>query len=345
MKQYTSKTMSKSYSSIRQQAGMSLVELMVALTIGLFLMGAVVAVYVATSNSSRGSTLESQMNEDASLALEMLQQQIRLAGYSNFNPLVAGTRNFQGMGIRGCDGGFDDNAAGVDFAAMACNADDDGPDAIAIRYEATVLNTQPVDEGGVDIPTNCSFEGITPWDIGAGIVIPLADNRFYVADDAANDNIPTLFCKGKSGDPADAGGFSAATALVPNIEDFQISYAVTVAPVGDDPTPHQVTAYVDANDAVLGANLANWSRVAGVRICLLARTSRPVPIAGGSREDLGSYVDCNGTRQDGAADGFLRRAYHTTIQLRNMRPAVPAPYALNPDGTVRNPWAYLTEDE
>lgn len=344
MKHYPDRTMSKFSAAPRRQVGMSLVELLVAMTIGLFLMGAVVAVYVATSTSSRGSTLESQMNEDASLALEMLQQQIRLAGYSNFN--VAGdARNFQGIGIRGCDGGFDDNTASVDFAAMGCNADEDGPDAIAIRYEATALNSQTLAVGGVNEPSNCSFERIFQWDIGAGVNISLADNRYYVADDVANDDIPTLFCKGKSGNPANAGGFSPATALVPNIEDFQITYAITVAPVNDEPMPHQITSYVDANDAALGANLDNWSRVAGVRLCLLARTSRPVPTGGGSREDLGSYVDCNGERQDGAADGFLRRAYHTTVQLRNMRPAVAAPFALNPDGSVRNPWAYLTEDE
>lgn len=339
MKHFARRAVPALHSSTRSQHGMSLVELLVALTIGLFLMGAVGAIYVATSNSSRSSTLESQMNEDASLALEMLQQQIRLAGYSSFDG--AGARNFQGIGVRGCDGGFSDNAANTDFDAMTCGADEDGPDAIAIRYEASALNTQPTAAGA---PTNCSFNGITAWDIGASAPIPLADNRYYVAEDATNDNIPTLFCKGKDGVSA-GGGFSAATALVPNIEDFQITYAVTAAPVNDEPMPHQITAYVDASDAVLGATLDNWSRVAGVRICLLARTSRPPPSGGGSRADLGSYVDCNGVRQDGLDDGFLRRAYHTTVQLRNMRPAVPADYALNADGTIRNPWAYLTEDE
>lgn len=323
---------------INGQRGMSLVELLVAMTIGLFLMGAVGAIYVATSNSSRGSTLESQMNEDASLALEMLQQQIRLAGYSGF--AADGTRNFQGIGVRGCDGGFTDNAASTDFDGMACAASTAGPDAIAVRYEASVLNTQPTAGG---LPTNCSFSGITAWNPGGG-VIPLADNRYYVAADANNGNIPTLFCKGKDGVTA-GGGFDAATALIPNIEDMQINYAITLAPVADEPMPHQITSYVDASNAALGATLSNWSRVAGVHICLLARTSQPIPSSGGTRAELGSYVDCNGVRQNGNADGFLRRAYHTTVQLRNMRPAVPAGYGLAANGSVRNPWAYLTGDE
>lgn len=339
MKPFARRTTPLRMDPSRRQRGMSLVELLVAMTIGLFLIGAVAAIYVATSNSSRGSTLESQMNEDASLALEMLQQQIRLAGYSGF--AAAGNRNFQGMGIRGCDAGFDDNASNSNFDAMTCNADADGPDALAIRYEASALNTQPTAAG---LPTNCSFNGITAWDIGAGVVIPLADNRYYIAEDDTNDNIPTLFCKGKDGSTP-GGGFDVATPLVPNVEDMQITYAVTAAPVNDEPMPHQITGYVDAADAVLGATLDNWSRVAGVRICLLVRTSQPVPAGGSGRAELGSYVDCNGVRQDGSDDGFLRRAYHTTVQLRNMRPAVPAGYTLNPDGSVRNPWAYLTGDE
>lgn len=317
-----------------RQAGMSLVELLVAMTIGLFLMGAVGAIYVSTVNSTRGSTIESQMNEDASLALEMLQQQIRLAGYSGF--AADGKRNFPGIGVRGCDGGFTDNSGTTDFDALACAADPNGPDALAIRYEATMLNGQTA----AGNPANCSHEGIFPWwPTAAGANIPLADNRYFIANDAANDNTPTLYCKGRGGN---AGGFSDAAALIPNIENLQVRYAITRTPVDDEILPHQITAYVDANDATLGANLPNWSRVAGVRICLLARTSQPVPSGGASRADLGRFVDCDGVEQV-VQDGFLRRAYHTTIHLRNMRPGLPADFALEADGSIRNPWAYQTE--
>jgi len=120
---------------------------------------------------------------------------------------------------------------------------------------------------------------------------------------------------------------------------MQITYAVTAAPVNNEPLPHQITAYLPASD------ITDWSRVAGVRVCLLARTSRAAPTGGVSRETLGYYVDCEGEEQEND-DGFLRRVYHTTVQLRNMRPAVPAPSAFDADGaSIRNPWAYLTEGE
>ncbi|WP_442907337.1 PilW family protein [Hydrogenophaga sp. BPS33] len=344
MKRPTLRVRSRAARSAFAERGLSLVELLVAMTIGLFLIGAVAALYVATANGSRASTLESQMNEDASLALDILQQQLRLAGYSAMG--ADGTRHFDGVGVRGCDGGFADKSPDGSFDAVACAAGGKGSDAIAIRYEATLLNTQPVaDNSGAVRPSNCGFNGITAWDIGTGVNTTLADNRFYIAPDSNNNNVPTLYCKGKDGSSS-SSGFANAEALIPNIEDMQITYAVTSAPEKDKPLPHQITGYLNAGDAELGPSFdaAHWSRVAGVRICILARTSRPLPTTGGERATLGSYVDCEGNRQDGNDDGFLRRTYQTTVQLRNARPAVPAPYP-KLGANVRDPWAHLVEGQ
>jgi type IV pilus assembly protein PilW len=342
----------------RSQQGLTLVELMVAMTIGIFLVGAVGIIYVNTSTTSRSSTLESQMNEDAALALELLQQQIRLAGYSSVD--TDGIRQFSGIAVRGCDGGFAvggtaaDNDGTTAFSSLECKtgATDDDNDALAVRYEATLLNSQEVtDAGGVKRPGNCIHEGISAWDAsGAGGSsannVALADNRYYIADDG---DVPSLFCKGRK----DAN-FSNATALIPNIEDMQITYGVTAAPEENKPFPNQITAYVKASDTVLGATAENWSRVVAIRICLLARSANPVPAgnnavgraASGSGatavaevQGLGTYVDCEGTKQT-KSDRYLRRAYATTIQLRNMRPALPAPYEA-PAGEVSDPWRTL----
>jgi type IV pilus assembly protein PilW len=319
------------------QAGVSLVELMVAMAIGIFLLGAVGIIYVNTTTTSRASTLESQMNEDASLALEILQQQIRLAGYSTTG--ATGSRNFSGVAVRGCDGGFGaagaNNGGTVAFSTLACDGGT-GADSLAVRYEATALNSQTANDAGAVLrPDNCSHNGITPWVAGAAegsnVSISLADNRYYVANDAANNNVPSLFCRGRDGSAG--GGFSAATALIPNIEDMQIRYGITNAmgAVGSK-VPNQVTAYVDAGDTTLGAPAANWARVMAIRICLLARSANPVPTGSNSLADIGRYADCNGTTQT-PTDRFLRRAFVTTILLRNMRPQLPAEW-----DAVKNPY-------
>lgn len=339
------------------QRGLSLVELMVAMTIGLFLMGAVGIIYVNTSTTSRSSTLESQMNEDAALALELLQQQIRLAGFSNVTS-ASGARRFPGQAVRGCEGDTSATSTGsaftandAEFSALACNGGGTRPDSFAVRYEATLLNSQSVTVAGVSSPGNCAHQGIAAWNAlteGATVnSISLADNRYYIFNDPQNNNTPTLYCQGRVGDVAGpaAARYGAATALIPNIEDMQIQYAVTALPTAGNPIPHQVAGYLDADDAVLGAPAINWSRVAAIRICILARTARAAPTGDNSISDLGTYTSCQDADDDGIfdevtnTDRFLRRAYVTTIQLRNMRPGLPSDYVAGAD-----PWAYLYEN-
>jgi type IV pilus assembly protein PilW len=328
---------------------------MVAMTIGLFLMGAVGLIYVNTSTSSRSSTLESQMNEDATLALELLQQQIRLAGFSHVDE--DGVRKFNGLAVWGCDRGFTDDGANTGFDSLECNESGTGSDALAVRYEATLLNSQNVKNSAEQQrPGNCANEAIEALAAateGAMSGIALADNRYYIKDDA--DGSPSLYCQGRTG-----GSFGTEVALIPNIEDLQVEYAVTALPTDDEPLPHQVIGYVKAGDTPLGDTVQNWSKVAAVRICLLARTSRQVPAGdnalGVGAQDatddteavamvagLGTYVDCDGNEKT-VSDRFLRRTYVTTIQLRNMRPGLPSNYLVE-SGTTRNPWAYLYETE
>jgi type IV pilus assembly protein PilW len=311
---------------------MTLVELLVAMVIGLFLIITVVTVYVSTAISSRVSVLSAQMNEDAALAIELLQEQVRLSAYSSQN--AAGARNFSGVPLRGCDGGFTDGTAGGPFDLLACN-DGNGPDALAVRHEATLLNSEQVTVAGVQLPANCTSNGITAADLGSGVSIALADNRFYIDNDNANAGAPTLYCRGSIG----PGGFSNAAALIPNIEDLQFRYAVTRQPVVGEVMPHQVTGHVDATHAALGNTVVNWSRVAAVHICLVARSAQPVPLGDNLATDVSRYVDCTDAEQT-PADRFLRRSYRTTVYLRNTRPAIPGAFALA--GVIpQNPYRVL----
>lgn len=325
------------------QSGVSLVELMVSMAIGVFLLGAVGYVYVSASSGSRSSSLESQMNEDGTLALEILQQHLRLAGYSTVDA-ATGNRVFSGLAVRSCDGGFTDNGGTAAFGTLACTTTNTtGSDALAVRYEATPLNSQVAkDAGGVERPANCSHQGITAWipsaAEGSASALTLADNRFFIAADASNSNIPTLFCRGKDGGAAN-DGFSAATPLIPNIENIQLELALTAAPQAGKAIPHQVIGYARSEE--IGNTAAEWSRVAAVRVCVITRSATPVPAGSNTLEDIGIYFDCAGTQQK-PTDRYLRRAYVTTVQLRNMRPGLPAPFQ-NDGGLVANPWEYLNE--
>lgn len=74
--------MTNQFSRIQTQHGLTLVELMVAMTIGLFMMIALAVVYNASKVGFVYANNTVRMSEDASFALDMLSRDIRMASYS-----------------------------------------------------------------------------------------------------------------------------------------------------------------------------------------------------------------------------------------------------------------------
>jgi type IV pilus assembly protein PilW len=60
---------------------------------------------------------------------------------------------------------------------------------------------------------------------------------------------------------------------------------------------------------------AAWGKVLSVRICVVVRSETPVV----SNADSGRFYDCNNELNDDFTDLRLRRAYSTTVVLRNRR--------------------------
>jgi len=116
-----------------RQSGVSLIELMISITIGIVILAAILAVYSATSSTSKQSETNTRMSEDAAIALNYMAGYIRMAGFTvpqanvPANTAVVGSAtvqtiegNFTGAGIRGCDTGFS-NPAVTATLSLACN--------------------------------------------------------------------------------------------------------------------------------------------------------------------------------------------------------------------------------
>ena len=109
--------------SAARQRGLSLVELMIALVLGLIVVAAVFNVYAGTARSQRFTTGLMTMQESGRFGLSALQRGLRLAGFSerlDFDPFVwaDGGRGADGRGERivvRTEAPFD--CAGVDTAA------------------------------------------------------------------------------------------------------------------------------------------------------------------------------------------------------------------------------------
>lgn len=300
--------------SRRPQRGFSLVELMVALLVGLVVVGALLSTLLATSVSSRHGQALTQMSQDASTALGILREQMVQVGYGRptgvngagkfVKAYPGGVAGFTGgAGLVGCDAAFvDASLATID--ALTCSGA--GGPAIAVAYEADASGSV-VSAAGV--PLDCLGNGVPQQNIGLPGAYYLAFNKFYL-DTPKGAAHKALYCYGI--------GSPAAQALVENVENMQIMYGVTTNPGA---APVQVNYYVPA--ATLnggGAPLTkNYSNVVSVRLCVLVGSTEAVVDKDPTSGKWPQYRDCDGTLKD-PADGRMYRAFTSTVVLQNMLP-------------------------
>jgi type IV pilus assembly protein PilW len=276
------------------QRGISLIELMISLVIGLVVVGAVLVSIIGSSNSGRFQSAYGQMNEDAQIGLSILSRDIQMAGYSEPTALVnTGTvpmpvyvLNFGNLAtaIFGCDTGFSNPVVTNVVCGAGVNA------AIEATYQADIQST--VATGGV--PSDCLGNAIAA---GPPYIVK---NRYYVS--AGNSGRPELYCAGVGG---------SGQPLIENIDSMSILYGMQVAAA-----PRQIVRYVTAT-SIAGVGAAEWNNVVSVRICLIVRSAQPVLNIGDG--DTLKYQDCAGVSQT-SNDRYLRRAYFTTSTLRSRMP-------------------------
>ena len=307
---------------MRRMRGISLVELMISIAIGLVLMLAITSIYVSSAGAGRVAEAQGRMNEDAQAALTILSQQLRMAGNNPLQPNYASTTPRNPVYdtttyiVRGCDGTFTNISSAANPAALTCTAGvNTSPDSIAIHYEADQYNTVPTTGG---VATDClgqSLPALTTtlnvWDGAASVptvvMYRVADNRFYIGTSGVITQ-PSLYCKGN--------GNATPQPLVENIEDLQLTYGTSTAASA----AMAVAGYLTANSVETQTDLAalansklRWDKVMTVRVCVLARSEVPVVTDSVSAR----YVKCDGTLENNPPDLRLRKAYTTTVVLRN----------------------------
>ena len=297
--------------SRRGSAGFTLIEVMVALAIGLAVVGALIAAWLASFSSGRHSDALIQVTEDATLALNVMRQQVAQAGFSQPHVAPAGTPPAPAVlhafpAIKGCEAAnFTDLQAPIASAdnCPAAGADPTAPDALEVAFESSVLaagssngilggpgNQQPLDCLGNSFPkTHDDATGDDYW---------LNDSKFYVASGS-------LYCKGP--------GNAAGAALVQNVETLQVTYGMAAAPAGT-PGAGQIVFY----DVAPPPGSPLWDNVVSVNLCVQVRSAAKV-LDKAAAATLGNWIDCRNTARS-AADGYMRRTFATTVVLQNRLP-------------------------
>lgn len=214
----------------KTQQGLSLIELMVAVVLGLLLINGALEMLLTSRGTYRNTDDLSRIQENGRFALDMLSTNIRMAGYKNpvnINFDIEDTQIFQSFFSDACDT-FD-----------PCTADGGGSNSDRI---AVYLDPPP--DAGSD--TDC-----------VGNPVGDEDNIANVYFLETVNGISTLFCRGFNNSTGSwtAGGRQP---LLDGIDNMQILYGL------EDATG-QVDRYVSA-DELSGAD---WGNIGAVRLALL----------------------------------------------------------------------------
>ena len=310
-----------------QQQGMSLIELMIAMTIGIFLVGAVFAVYLNGKQTFRTSETIARLQDDARYALTVIRNDVRLAGFwglnNNAENIIGRKGETDYLGNLGgdCEDGWYvdlDNfvsATNNDNTYDVCLADTDhkdNTDILVIRRADATLTTAFVaeDDGKVFLrSTSSNGELFDDYTIQPVMAADFEDRRllthaYYVRD--VGDAGTQL---GLQRIELIDGGANAAInvaaqnrEIIPNVEEFQVQFGV------DTNGDRNIDQYVDPGHA--NAVIDN---ILAVRVWILLRSENEFI----DFKDTNTYI--MGSRDVGPFnDGYRRFLASATIKLRNV---------------------------
>ena len=334
----------------KHQSGTSLVEMMVALVIGLFLLAGVVQVYIANRASYTFSEAISRIQENGRFALDTVTQDLRTAGFfgcaifdpldtsnlvNNLNPAGAGydaaIHDFIDQGlIQGTDG---DGLNGSDSITLRGAKPDQvyihPPYMVSTSATIHVTTNESIQTGDIVMVTNCS--GADIFQVTNKTNSTNASQQAIVHNTGAGNspgNYNPDSCGGGNAHCLSQSYGSDATM----IELQSVTYSIAVGASGEPALwrsengvnveliegieQMQVLYGIDtdadnfANQYVVSTAVADMLTVMSVRLMLLVRSD-----SDGVTEDAQVY-NYNGVSTT-AADQRLRQVFSTTIALRN----------------------------
>lgn len=290
-KQVFVKDNSKDYFLPRTQTGLTLIELMISMVIGLFLLLSISSVYLSNLKSGVKRDQYSLLEDNARLALDSMSQVIEHAGYQGTARMVDDKFISEKVSSNACVVNNNTLYTSFDKTKDDNSGDQFTGDRIGVVYlGSAAFNT---DCAGNTAPANCQIGN--PANTSASQLSRIY-NAFYI-DKVNNDG--KLKCIGSR--------TVGAQLIADNIENMQITYGIDS---DDDLTIDQ---YVDAS----AINKGDWGQVKSVQIAVLVKSDREVKqVADQKRYSLlGKSITA--PKGANAKDKFQRAVFSTTVLLGN----------------------------
>lgn len=333
----------RSLAGPRTAQGFSLVELLVAMAVGLILVGGLISLFANSSHT--GNELEKSIRqlESGRYGLELLNEDLSVAGYYgdvslegvSYQPAAACATAVANLGWRNPTllppTPFEaplpvTGVAGTETVALGCleNRKAGTPALVVRRVDTERVAPSVATTGGVYLQTSrCSsdptetrfllgsttstFTLRTQNCTGLNEVQRYISRIYYVAscNECGIDTVPTL-------KRAELRSTATTTLnispLAEGVDDMAFDYGFDTDGNGSP------DVYRTSLSGIAGAADNNWANVVGVRVHLLSRSTEPSPgFTDGKTYSLG----LSGTRGP-FNDNFKRRVYTVTSRLHNI---------------------------
>ena len=303
--------MTHSYAQkMSKQAGLTLVELMVSLVIGLLLAIVASSTYLYSKQAYNAVSENSQMEENGRLALNLLAQNIRMAGYVTVHQSDGAPRP-TAKKLLGCEFGMRKpqgatSTADLETCLTSTPAGSTQSGSIAVFYQTDPPNTSGASYQGTDCignsPVNtaatASSAVTTTWSVRS---------YFYVSTTTVGTPYGTttmgqLSCATDPTGALTAGTFQSQP-LIPGVHQLRARYILPTSPglVAPGQKVYEATALTQEQ----------WNSVVEVELCVLTKA-----VQASGNDTSASVTDCYGNVFTPPASQSFRR-FTTTVNLRN----------------------------
>jgi len=321
------------------EKGMTLVELLVALVIGLVITLAAVSSLVVARRGFSTVDAASQLRDNGRFAADLIQRVANQAGFKDPIYAIAPpnqediTNDASGLIAANVTGYNNALFKSTDLTSATSRTTSDGSDILILRYQTAKLNndsSSTADSTMID----CAGNPVTtiPTDRNDRMV-----SVFHVS--VGSDGEPSLMCA------QSANGLAPYTSqpIIQGVENFQVLYGVdgftSVNASFNGAADSIPEKYLRADQMVVGGDPAsqatynNWRRVRSIRIGMVLRgppnsqqekvSQTFSPFGGGKNSASGisgsalSSANDKGTIFTPTTDGRLRQVVTFTIHLRN----------------------------
>ncbi|AQH00346.1 N-terminal cleavage protein [Burkholderia sp. KK1] len=226
--------------------GHTLLEMTIALALGLLIVTASLSLYRAQRASFERAADAARIHDAGSIALDMLGQQIQMAGFASGHDRTASVE----APIFGCAQG---RVVGTE-AAATCESLSSRSDGVQLRYAADAVSTWP---SSASVPTDC---------IGQAVSDPIVTNRFY-AKASTSTGEPELYCE---------GGGKQAQPVVEGIERIRLMVWVTGSASALDASAVARDRWRDAYATDICVIVRGFTQQAKRRVTYIDCTGAPV---------------------------------------------------------------------